>query len=391
MTLIDPDLLLRDAISALRSHRPEDALELLDQITAAGRGNAAVWLAVAMTHNGLGNPARELAALNEALKLEPRNLRALIMTGDNLAAAGDGRAACIYYDAVGKIAAMQPPADQGLAAQVTRARRLALEYGAEFENHLLATMAAEGVDQPGARRVRESLDLMLGKRQIYLQQPRHYYFPELPNIAWAERAAFPWLAEVEAATDAIRGELGQVLQDGAAFAPYLEPEPNRPVFAETRGMLDNPAWSSFYLWKSGAPVPENIARCPSVMAALENAPLCKIAGRTPSVFFSLLQPGAHIQPHHGFTNARYICHLPLIVPDGCAMRVGAETRPWAQGEACIFDDSIEHEAWNKHPDALRVVLIFDIWRPELRETERSLVSTLLQAVDSYRSPPRSVG
>jgi len=103
----------------------------------------------------------------------------------------------------------------------------------------------------------------------------------------------------------------------------------------------------------------------------------------PSILFSLLRPGAHITPHHGFTNARYICHLPLIVPEGCAMRVGSETRAWTEGRACVFDDSIEHEAWNRNPDKLRVVMIFDVWRPELSEAEQRLVSTMLQAVDAY--------
>ena len=87
-------------------------------------------------------------------------------------------------------------------------------------------------------------------------------------------------------------------------------------------------------------------------------------------------------------NARYICHLPLIVPDGCAMRVGSETRAWTEGRACVFDDSIEHEAWNKDPARLRVVLIFDVWRPELTEAERLFVSDMLQAVDAYGADRR---
>ena len=110
-------------------------------------------------------------------------------------------------------------------------------------------------------------------------------------------------------------------------------------------------------------------------------------GRTPSILFSLLRPGAHIRPHHGFTNARYICHLPLIVPDDCAMRVGSDTRSWTEGQACVFDDSIEHEAWNRNADKLRVVMIFDVWRPELSEAERGMVSTMLQAVDAYGGLP----
>jgi aspartyl/asparaginyl beta-hydroxylase (cupin superfamily) len=91
----------------------------------------------------------------------------------------------------------------------------------------------------------------------------------------------------------------------------------------------------------------------------------------------------HIAPHHGFMNARYICHLPLIVPEGCAMRVGSETRTWTPGKACVFDDSVEHEAWNRNPDQLRVVLIFDIWRPELSAEERDFIGGVLQAVDAY--------
>ncbi|THD58270.1 aspartyl/asparaginyl beta-hydroxylase domain-containing protein [Phenylobacterium sp.] len=373
----------RDGLRALREDRPHDALACLNRVIASGRVNAAIWLGVAMTQQALGDNAGELSALQQALALEPRNLRALIMTGDCHGRTGDGRAAVSYYDAALRLAAAAPPTDPTLRAEVERARRMAERYTREFEDHLTGRLGGPALDRPDARRVRQSLDLLLGKSQVYLQEPKHYYFPGLPQIAWAERDQFPWLDRVEAATDVIRAELKQVLEEDGAFSPYIEAEPNRPMFDDAHGMLGNPAWSAFYLWKGGVPQPENLARCPSVMEALAEAPLCRIPGRTPSVLFSLLRPGAHIQPHHGFTNARYICHLPLIVPDGCAMRVGAETRPWTEGRACVFDDSVEHEAWNRNPSALRVVMIFDIWRPEIGETERELISALLQAVDSY--------
>lgn len=32
---------------------------------------------------------------------------------------------------------------------------------------------------------------------------------------------------------------------------------------------------------------------------------------------------------------------------------------------------------------LRVILLFDVWRPELTVDERTLVSTLLRSVDAY--------
>ena len=109
----------------------------------------------------------------------------------------------------------------------------------------------------------------------------------------------------------------------------------------------------------------------------------RILGRTPSILFSLLRPGARIPPHHGLLNARLICHLPLIVPPACGFRVGSDTRSWIEGQGWAFDDSIEHEAWNDS-DHLRVVLIFDVWRPELTAIERDLVSVIVSASDTFQ-------
>jgi aspartyl/asparaginyl beta-hydroxylase (cupin superfamily) len=129
-------------------------------------------------------------------------------------------------------------------------------------------------------------------------------------------------------------------------------------------------------------VAEAAARCPNTLAALEGVPLSTAPDRMPSVLFSLLRPHVRIPPHTGQTNARLICHLPLIVPGGGGLRVGNETRSWTEGEALIFDDSIEHEAWNDS-DQVRVVLLFDIWRPELSAEEQGLIAAVLGAVSTY--------
>ena len=367
---------------ALREGRPGDAVGHFHVIAAAGQATAPVWVAMAIAEKARGDRAAERAALEKARAADPKDLRALILTADNYADAGDARAASSFYDAVVKVAVARGEVEKGLEAEVGRAEHMRRTYAARYEAHLKAALSAKGLDRPEARRAARALDLMLGKAELYLQQPRYFYFPELPNIEWAPREDFPWLDAVEAATADIRDELKRVLEEDNAFSPYVEAEKDRPFF-DDHGMLGNPSWSAFYLWKAGAPVPENVARFPKTMAALDQVPLCRIPGRTPSILFSLLKPGAHIPPHHGFMNGRYICHLPLIVPDGCGMRVGAETRPWIEGKACVFDDSIEHEAWNRNLERLRVVLIFDIWRPELSGVERDLISATLQAVDSY--------
>jgi aspartyl/asparaginyl beta-hydroxylase (cupin superfamily)/cation transport regulator ChaB len=367
---------------ALRESRPGDAIGFFRRITDTGQATAPVWVAMAIAEKARGERSAERAALEQALAADPRDVRALIMAADHYRDMGDARAASSYYSAAVGVAVQAGAVEKGLEAEIGRAQHMREQYAAQYEDHLRRQLAGKGIDRPEARRAAQALDLLVGKTPLYLQQPKNFYFPELPNIAWAPREDFPWMDAVEAATDDIRDELKRVLEEDNAFSPYVEAEKDRPFF-DDHGMLGNPSWSAFYLWKGGAPVPENAARFPKTMAALDGVPLCRIPGRTPSILFSLLKPGAHIPPHHGFMNGRYICHLPLIVPEGCGMRVGPETRPWIEGEACVFDDSIEHEAWNRNLERLRVVLIFDVWRPELSDVERDLVSAMLQAVDSY--------
>jgi aspartate beta-hydroxylase len=239
---------------------------------------------------------------------------------------------------------------------------------------------AQRADQ--SQRFRHSVDILLGRRDIYVQQPLLYYFPELPQVQFYDRARFPWLDRLEAATADIRQELLAVMGQPEAFAPYVQGDPSRPMLAQG-GLRDNPDWSAFYLWKNGQRVEANAARCPRTMAALEGAPLTRMDRRSPSVLFSLMRPGAHIPAHHGFVNTRLIVHLPLIVPPGCRFRVGNETREWQEGKAWVFDDTIEHEAWNDS-DQTRVVLLFEIWRPELTLQERAQVITLFEGIDRQR-------
>jgi aspartyl/asparaginyl beta-hydroxylase (cupin superfamily) len=98
--------------------------------------------------------------------------------------------------------------------------------------------------------------------------------------------------------------------------------------------------------------------------------------------FSILDAKTRIPAHTGVNNARLVVHLPLIVPPGCGFRVGAETREWRPGEAFVFDDTIEHEAWNDSDDA-RAVLIFDIWNPHLTLAERDMVCALTAGVGEF--------
>ena len=331
----------------------------------------------------MGSPAEteKAAALDRLLAAEPRNVRALIQRADLYAAAGDARSASSFYlTAIRSAPATGVPRE--LASELARAKAACERYAIEYRDYLLRSLATKGFDSGrSSARFSQSVDLILGQKRIYLQQPKYYYFPGLPQVQFYERSLFPWFDDVEAALPDIRAELDAILDEPGAFAPYVQGHANRPK-KEELGMLNNPAWSAYYLWKNGEPVAENAARFPKTLHALRNVPLAHVPNRSPSILFSLLRPGAHIPPHNGLVNTRLICHLPVIVPGKCRFRVGNETRDWVEGKGWAFDDSIEHEAWNGS-DRTRVILLFDVWRPELTEEERRLVVSLFEAIDAH--------
>jgi hypothetical protein len=379
---IDVRALVRSGNEALRRGDPHGARESFERLVAAGLADVDTWLGLAYACRGLKEYAAARAAVERALALEPRNLRALILKGDHLAAEGDERAAASFY--LSAVRAAPPPsqASADLRAELARAESMCEHYASKFEATLRQRVLGSGVGQAqSASRFVRSLDILFGKRKAYHQQPRYYYFPELPQIQFYPRADFPWLDRLEAATPEIRSELIEVLKDPSRFKPYVQGDPRLPQ-NDQQGMLDNPDWSAFYLWQEGKVVPENAARCPATMQALADVPLAGIPNRSPSVLFSLLRPGAHIPAHNGFVNTRLICHLPLIVPRDCGLRVGNETRIPVEGKAWLFDDTIEHEAWNRS-DGLRAILLLEIWRPELTGEERTLVSAMFEAIDAH--------
>ena len=378
----DTPSLARSGVEALRRGDARAARETFERIVATGQADASACLGLAYACRSLKDNPASRAAVDKALALEPRNLRALILKADHLAEEEDARAASAFYLAAVKSA---PPADQlppELRNEVDRAHAMCDRYAAQFEDFLKDRLVRSGFhDGRSSRRFTQSLDIVFGKKKIYFQDPRYYFFPELPQIQFYDRNDFPWLDKIEAATADIRAELVEVLKEDSAFKPYVQGDPRRP-HSDEEGMLNNPAWSAFYLWKDGAVVPDHAARCPNTMKALAEAPLTQVKGRSPAVLFSLLRPGARIPPHTGFVNTRLICHLPLIVPASCGLRVGNDARALVEGKAWLFDDTMEHEAWNGS-DRTRVILLFEIWRPELTEEERRLVSSMFEAIDDH--------
>lgn len=323
-----------------------------------------------------------LQAADRALARDPLDLRALVAKGDALAELGDGRAAASFYSSALRAAGDGRGLAPEVLADLRRAQEAVRAQAQQFETHLQSSLAGAGFDAAtSSDRFALSLDLMAGRKRLYQQEPRFYLFPGLPQVQFQPRETLPWLAAFETAAGDIRAELDALLAEPDLFRPYVEPRADRPN-RDGMGLVSNPDWSALFLWKDGEEQPDIARRCPRTLQALAEVPLCRVPGRTPSILFSKLAAGARIPPHHGLINTRLICHLPLIVPSGCRFRVGNDVRDWREGEAWAFDDTIEHEAANDSRED-RTILIFDVWKPEMTEEERALVSALFQAVDAY--------
>ena len=200
---------------------------------------------------------------------------------------------------------------------------------------------------------RASLITRVFMRVVAFAERLNVAFSKVGNPPIYDKAVFPWAAEVEAAFPAIRTELVRVLTRKDDLPGFHEISSDVSTISQDRG------WKTFLLAGYGFRSDANIALCPQTWAACQ-----KIPGLI-TVMFSILEPGKHLPPHRGPYNGVLRLHLGLIVPEpreDLGIRVENEIYRWKDGEAVIFDDAFEHEAWNRTPHT-RVVLFVDFRKP----------------------------
>ena len=381
----DYQALAQAGVAAWQRGDTQTARTIFEQIAQAGRASPQLWLLLAQSCEALGDLDASGAALDPVLADDPRNPYALLMKGDHQAARGDDRAAVAWYNRALKNAALFETLPADLIPRLDRASTAVAASAARFEAHLGGALARQQINtQTIPARFNHAIDIATGRRELFFQQPTSFFYPGLPHTQFFAPENFPWVSALEAAAPAMRAEVEAIIAGGTGLSPYVVARENRPPGEHS--LLNDPRWSAYYLWQDGALVAENAARCPNTMAALIDLPMPLIVARSPMVLFSVLRSHTHISPHNGMLNTRLICHIPLIVPEGCRLRVGNETRPVEFGKAMIFDDSIEHEAWNDS-DETRVVLLFEIWRPDLSDEERRALTVIYDAINAYPAEP----
>lgn len=370
--------LVAAADRALGAQDLPQALSLLRQAAAAQPEDMAIHLKLAGLSRAAGQPHAALKAVHQALAISPLDFTALLMRASLLDRLEDSAAGEAWGHALAQrpegavppqVAAVLAQGEQRHAAWLDQKQARLETAMAEAERH------ASAEEQARIDRFRSNA---LRRTRPYHSEPTHFHFPGLRERDFHPPSLFPWLAELESATDVIAAELAAVMAaERTELVPYIQYAEHLPL-RQWAALNRNRDWTAIHLLQNGQRIDANARHCPQTLALLERFGQPHIAGASPNAMFSLLAPGTAIPPHVGVSNARLVCHLPLIVPEGCWFRVGAETRFWQRGEAFVFDDTIEHEAMNPS-DQLRIVLIFDVWHPDLTPVEREAVAALIGA------------
>ncbi len=352
------------------------ALGCFERLAAIQPG-AGIWFNHFQALELAGELERGMASLDRALAVDPYFLPAILKKAEVLEKLGRPEQSLSLRRAI----VASEPGLAGLPEAVRQGFDRAVEAVRSADEERAAALAAPLAEVRAAfpdadfERAAAYAEQRTGRRKVYVQQPVNGHFPYLPAIEFFPRDLFPWLPALEAGTEEVRAELLSLLQEEAkGFRPYIAFGPGDPVnqWAELNHSLK---WSAWFFWEDGVRNDANCARCPATSALIESLPMLDLPGKGPTAMFSILEPNSRIPPHTGSNNVRATVHLPLIVPPGCGLRVGSQTRRFEAGRAWAFDDTIEHEAWNESGE-YRAILILDAWNPLLGEAERAAVRVI---------------
>lgn len=378
------------ALIALRRGQLVPAQQWLDASIRVDPDHALTRHYLGRVHDAAGNVDGAIREHRAALRRAPQMFVVRLHYAAALERAGQIEQAAIQYFRANQDAQAQgrwvspettAPALRPIvehAVQVVRATRKAA-----YANLLAPLRQQYGPDS--LERVEQALRIYFhDEAPVYpdpRQRPTFFYLPGLPPAAYLDRSLFPWIEQLEAQTDAIREELLRLLPRDAGRERVFTNEAIEQ--ANLRGLNAPPSWNGYYFYRHGIRREDNCESCPVTARALNLLPLSHVREHGPEVLFSVFTAGTHLLPHRGVTNTRLVGHLPLIVPPDCALNVGGEIHEWREGRAVIFDDTYEHEAWNRSQQT-RVVLIFDLWNPHLTEVERAAIAQLVPAMGDFR-------
>jgi aspartyl/asparaginyl beta-hydroxylase (cupin superfamily) len=367
--------LIAEADEAMARGNVREAESLLELAAQRGR-DASTLMRLATVRRSLGDLPGAVKSAAAAVELEPRNFLMCLMLGSLREATGALYAAQRAYRSACACAPLDLSFQPAIARKLDRARRI-VENADRWREELLRWRPENAsLNIAEDRRMRDFRSNILDNIDAGPLTPPLYMVPGIKPKRFFDPAQFRSAAEIESNTDAVREEfLALTERRRELLSSSLA-----GLHGEEEGARGGGKWSMIPLISNGRVVEQFASLCPRTMELARGLDAPRLSLISPSLYFSILGPGSHIPPHVGITNARLISHFPLIVPDDCSFRVGGETRRWEVGKALVFDDMTMHEAWNDS-DRIRVVLISDLWRPELSLAERAAVTQLMDCPD----------
>ena len=186
-----------------------------------------------------------------------------------------------------------------------------------------------------------------------LQRPVSRFVKGLTSRPWHDTSEYPFIARLEAGYRDIKSELLYNLENRSQL-----------FTRETENLHVGGQWTELRLKSSAYGFTEHTKYFEKTMNHIRGC-----GQDFTSIKFSAIQPGTHIRTHTGPSNERLRLHLTLMHKSGARIRVGKEWHSWEEGKMIMFDDSWEHEVLHTG-QSIRVVLIMDIWHPELPPDKR---------------------
>ncbi|MBD2166656.1 aspartyl/asparaginyl beta-hydroxylase domain-containing protein [Calothrix membranacea FACHB-236] len=229
---------------------------------------------------------------------------------------------------------------------------------------------------PGkAHRFEESISLIANQASNSDNKIQNFVYPGITYKPWYEADDYHAVTVV---SNTLKKEFNNIENEWEAFLksrkniiPRYKPS---ELFGDNFKNKDE-TWKYYLIWRQGKFTDAALSLFPkTVNMVTKLKPFLYPFGE---VVFIVMEPGVILPPHTDDINISLTCHLGIETPEDCGIKVGNETRKWTKGEVLFFDNSFIHEAWNKSKSN-RVVMLLDLYHPELTKMERILLEIALK-------------
>jgi len=367
----------------------EDAAKYLKAFNELSPNREMMMLPLAVALEETGEYQDAMAVLRRALKLNENNFFSYIYLGSVLEKLGETeKAGWAYSFAVDlnpslKMMFKDESLPKPVRLRVSRCNDFLTKIGQELHQGAIAKTKKK-FPKGDFSRVEKALWRKLHHARVGitnpLQRPLSFFIPNLDRAAWFEREEFPWVEDLEKEFPHLQKDVLAHYRGDQDTLPYLQLGGyDEKAWGDLVGNKD---WAAIHFYDGMNRKEANCKRFPEVARVIDSLPLFKVAGRPVEALLSILKPNMKIPPHYGTSNARLTVHLPLVVPGDCFVRAGEETRKIEAGKAIFFDDSFFHEAWNE-TDQIRIVLIVEVWHPDLSDAERAAIEESYIAYEAW--------